>query len=598
MQWDFTVLDKLSNPLRAMGASTKDLEKHLKSGEDALAKLERQLKLTEIAAEKDPLKKQISTMKLFKEDLLRAHEAQQKTSESGLTLSKVFGAQGFFALEMLSKVKAVAGEVLGLAGAFVKLVVAETEFKNQSIGTLEVMLGSKDAAGQQFDMLEKASRKTKYTTEEMMGSYRTLFAFTKKYGVENTQDVVAASADIASKMGKPGGDAFMQTIAEIATRGKVNLRSLNALGIQTGLSPEKILKGLGEPGDNIKTISQKVEAGTISREKIISTLLGAVKTEYDKGGALGSLAESSALKSVSTQVKNLKEDFSNLFEDQNMEPLLDGLMSMRHLLSEDSETGQKLRADLRRVFEDIGAVISWAADHADTFESIMSGTLSVVEAVADSIRLSYHGLAAIADFTKGDIKAAEEHAKAIDKIMEPKKAPAGTKVSNEQWERYMHPEQFEKKEEYKDKFKEGFVGPIPTEDEFVKGKRLGEAIQRGIQMGLDAPPGLKLPDVVEQGKQQYKAKSPAEVMVPIGRSLAQGVTKGAQNEQITLPTPDTMRGGGGGTASVGAPSISFNQTINFAGAATDPQTTRQIEEQTKQAAIRGFQLALSNLNMS
>jgi len=333
--WSFDVLDNMSDPMVAMAKSSKDLESKLKSAGTELERLERVAKLDEIKKMTDPLHRQTAALKLYTGDLNKASEAHKVHLEhqnhlnellSGGLLKKLFSGETFFAVEMGKSLFELGEHVVHLGMEFAETAVEAAQFKNQAMGVFDLMLGGKGAANEEFETLEKLVKGSALTKQEVLSQYQQMFAFTDRYGVRATEDVIAAGADIQKALGANASGAFLGVIRNIEAMGGLNQRTIRQLR-ETGIAtPTKVYDALAEELHiTSKGAQNLIKAGKISQERSINTLLKLVQTRVDKGGALGSFSLEKSAGNVTDQLKNVKEGFESIFQDLDIKPLADAL---------------------------------------------------------------------------------------------------------------------------------------------------------------------------------------------------------------------------------------------------------------------------------
>ena len=306
-QWEFDVIDKMSSPLKAMDTNLGSFEKQLKLASNELDKLERAARVDEISKMEDPMKRQIATLRMFKDDLLHVAEAQKKAKEEGIGLRSLFSDKAFFAFEMAKNFLHLAESVGHSALEFVHWTAEAAQFRAGALATFDLMLNGKEAAEEEFGALEQIARGTAMTKQQVMDQYRELFSFTDRFGTKATEDVIAAGADIQKALGTQQAGAFVMVMRNIEAMGGLNTRMIRQLR-ETGIAtPQRLYEALAtEMHTTAKGAEGLIKAHKISQEHSINTLLKLVQDRIDKGGALGEFSLERSKGNIDDQVKNLK----------------------------------------------------------------------------------------------------------------------------------------------------------------------------------------------------------------------------------------------------------------------------------------------------
>ena len=373
----------------AMAKSSKDLESKLKEAGTELERLERVAKLDEIKKMTDPLQRQTAALRLYTGDLNKASVAHKEHLEhqkhlnellSGGLLKKLFSGETFFAVEMGKSLFELGEHVVHLGMEFAETAVEAAQFKNQAMDVFDLMLGGKEASEEEFGTLEKLVKGSSLTKQAVLSQYQEMFAFTDRYGVRATEDVIAAGADIQKALGNNASNAFLGVVRNIEAMGGLNQRTIRQLR-ETGIAtPTKVYDALAADLRTTSAGAQAlIKAGKISQEQSINTLLKLVQTRLDKGGSLGSLSLEKTARNVKDQLKNVKEGFESIFQDLDIKPLADALANLAEAFEPGTESGQRMREVAKRLFDDIGKGATWAAKEMPKLLSAFETLLGYIE---------------------------------------------------------------------------------------------------------------------------------------------------------------------------------------------------------------------------
>lgn len=362
MEFDFSVVDGATGAFKAMESALGKFEEELKHVDSELYKLERHDKMLEANAIKDPMKQKAAYMRIYRDDLRQATKAHEEAKEP---------AQGFFEAlieaDVLQKAaemaKELAEKVIDLGEEFFKTGLEMADFRNDALLSIGAITGADESAGEFLETLEFMSKGTKDTGEQMFASFQRMGAFTKQFGKKATEDVLAGIADVNVAFGKSAADSVLSAIQNSQAMGKFDERSLRGLKESGVATPERLMAVLAERNHtSIKRIDAMLKAGKISAAEGTTAILGLIRADLDKGGAVGSLSKKSADQDFGTQIKNLKDHAKELFEKVNTKPLVDAVAKLGALFDPATERGKKLEGLINRMFKGVGDVVSWVTE--------------------------------------------------------------------------------------------------------------------------------------------------------------------------------------------------------------------------------------------
>lgn len=386
MEFDFSVIDGASGAFKAMDSSLDKLEEQLKSVDTELYKMERHEKLLEASAIKDPMKQKAAYMRIYRDDLREATKANQEAEGPFAALGKnVADIEWLEAGKMAAE---FAEKVYDLGKEFVKAAFEAQEFREDSLRTLDFMLGGKEAAKDEMEMIDKMASGTKMSVKTIMGEYRDLFSFTTHFGKKATQDVVAAAEDVNTVLGDNAKGAFLSVIKNAEAMGKLDeraMRQLKEVGIAT---PEKLLRVIAEQHHTTMANAESMlKAGRISAAEGTNALLGLVRGTLDKGGALGSVAKEDAADSPIAGLKNIGDAWDKLLSTVDPKPLGEAFAKLAKMLDPTTESGKQMQAVLEQAFQVVSDVVGFAIDNMDLFKTIFGGVISVIQAEGAGIKV-------------------------------------------------------------------------------------------------------------------------------------------------------------------------------------------------------------------
>ena len=577
MEWNFKINDDMSNPMRGMGAELTQLNSNIAASTKEIDKMERAMGLEALKAA-NPMAQQLGYMKLYREDLQRAKAASDDAGEHGF-FKKLFGAEGFFASEMIAKVVEFTHKIIEWGVELVEAGARAAEFKEEALGTFSVMTGGADAAEEEFERLQELARGTSMTKSQVMGQYRELFSFAQAYGTKAAEDVISAGADIQKLLGTGAQQAFIGTVKNIEAMGGLNERMIKQLKDVGVATPEKLYEALSKQlNTSVKGVQKLIKAGQVSKEVSINALLDLVSTNINKGEGVGFYALEKSAASVEDQLKNLKESAASVFEGVNTGPMAQALKGLSDAFEGDTESGKQMRAVVKEAFDDITASVQFVHNHMEAFLTVAKGVLWTLERIA-AIGKGVSEIAFIA--TTGH---SYEAAKQIEKDQAAKEAAAKADIDRNN----MLIEEMQAKLNAKLASNENLEAS--TEKFATSGENAGRAFHDKFIEGADmAGASDDLHNIWKQANQEH---SPSKLWEEHGSNSAQGFSRGF-SANINLPGIGNGGGFGPGAFSGaaapqagagGGTTIQISIENKFAGGApSSPEQQSEVNDSMRQS---------------
>ena len=536
-----------------------------------------------------------------------AHEnLEHKAAHSHSVLEK------FAELEIAEKAIEGAKKIYEWGEAFVDFVVEVHDAEAASKRLLDVIAGGKGEGTERFEELKEWAKQTKFTVAEVIGYQDKLFSFTKREGKEAANLVLLAASDLSTlgPGGKAKADALVQTFASMGNRAKVTGRALIGLS-ETGVISQRALgeaiaQELGIKGPKAAEQGLKqLETGVYDRTKAMNLALKAVNKDVDFGKGLGTASLEQAAGSVTVQIKNVKQAWEELFEDQDVTPLSDAIGKVAHALDKTTPTGQALGRLISEAFADVTKVIDFAGSHMDGWIEKAEKALHMIEKVVGFVE-AHPGLLKVAGLTMAG-GAAGGWIGATGGLVAGTIGVAGENIreasQNAQMERDTKNFQFGNDAR---KAPGGIVEIAPEIDVNAaqakaeeSGSNLAAGLAKGFSENLDF--GKLVEDkVIRVWDAKTETHSPSRVFDRRGEFMALGVNQGfARRVNLGIPGLGGATGAGfaptmGGSA--GGHSIQVTVPIVVHGA--PPQDSREVEafSLTAKAAVRsGVMQALEEM---
>jgi hypothetical protein len=459
----------------------------------------------------------------------------------------------------------IGAAVVGLVAGGAALALSASNFKDDSTEALAAMLGSEQAASATFTKLQGISDTIGLSQKRVEEIGQSLLLAGVKSG-QQLENTVHAVADLETVAGASAADKLTKIIDKAAQTGRFKLdpKALVGTGVQVEALYAKIAQ---QTGKGIAQIKAQIQAGTLSADQGIAGLNAVIE---DK---LGGQAAKKLL-DLDVQFAKFKDHISQLFQDVNVTPFLEGLKSVLSIFDSSTASGKALKWALTTVFDGFFAiagkvlpyvkygleklVIAGLKLYISLKPAIASlkkmfdgpsdnGTKKAIDFVVASIELAVKQIAwlvigAVA-FYEGMIKAYEAAASAFSAIVGWGKAVYNVLANL-------------------------FGGGGDIASNFIAG--LVGGIESGVGLVIDAVKGLGT-SAMGAIKGVLGIASPSKEMAKLGghtaAGFAQGVDNGsggAQEAMGDMVAPPKVGSGGGGKAARGGGGT-YSIEINASG---------------------------------
>lgn len=349
-QWMFKLYDSMSGPAKNITGALGGIEKSLKSLPEATA---------------------------------LAQEGFKRLIDGAMEIGRVAIEGGKFALEALS-------------------------FKESTLESFKLMLGTKEAALDFFNTAKGFGRLTPFETEDVVKGFQQLKS--AGFSQQEVPIVFQAVGDVAAASGfdKQVMDRLAYAFGQIKNGGAhmLNhaLREVIINGSRAGLSSDKIYTNMGKLLGVDKDTAQKMaHQGKITADIAMAGVLDTIKQTASGGKDLGQgmLNQATTIKGLLSTIKSAPMD---LFLDMDLDKLagFQGLKKFLQSLVDTLNPASAAGARMRKVLEDmVDAVGNWLGtftlesmiDSFDTMISVvrtlMDGFASFKEGVMDVLQPTF-----------------------------------------------------------------------------------------------------------------------------------------------------------------------------------------------------------------
>ncbi len=250
-------------------------------------------------------------------------------------LSKGAGLLGSGVSMLGGVAAALLAAAVAAGGAVAKLAIAETQFKEGAVSSLDrVTKGHGSAA---FALSLNLAKDLNIDREEAVKRVTSLLqlGFTKK----QIPVVVEALADFGKVKGDEKANSLREKLEKIASQGKVTADSITGMA-EAGVDVNGVIDRLKKNGESTAHVMARLKTEQVSAADAIAAITSEVESK------VGGVARKSG-QSIDGLVNAIKISFLDLFSDIDTGPLKGLLKNVKELLG--GESGTKLKAGITDV---------------------------------------------------------------------------------------------------------------------------------------------------------------------------------------------------------------------------------------------------------
>jgi hypothetical protein len=255
--------------------------------------------------------------------------------------------------QVLGAIRQVGGALIDGGVSLAKFGFAQASFKASTLQSLQVILGSREAATGFFDVLNKISDITPFDMKDVLPAGRTLLS--TGLSQKAAENVMLGISDLVTRGGGKSADfgQAMSEVQRIIGADKIDQRELEVLSRVTGGGINN--KTMAEAIANGRKISLDAARGLLrhgigGQEAVKYMLDLAAKSG---GGVLGTVSRELGEKMFEGQISNLQNNFERLFQDIKLGPVTEFLAKLNTLLDANSESGKRLRQVFNGLFDKV-----------------------------------------------------------------------------------------------------------------------------------------------------------------------------------------------------------------------------------------------------
>jgi len=253
---------------------------------------------------------------------------------------------------------------LGIAAAGASYAIDAASFKRNMINSFELMLGSKDEAARVYKMIDAFADDTPFEARDVFSTFKSLKG--SGLDVDTAKKTMAGIFDIASLVDPSRQQNAISSITlgltKIQGEGKLTGEAFNMITEATdGFAGKGLV--LDELATRLKVTKDQASAmiskGLVPAKVALEAYLGAIsKGTGQKDGALGGAMAKFGSGSFEGQVSTFKSRLSSLFEDINIQPVIDAMTKLNDGLKAGTPAGDALRAAINAIGDQAGAKLA------------------------------------------------------------------------------------------------------------------------------------------------------------------------------------------------------------------------------------------------
>lgn len=479
-----------------------------------------------------------------------------------------------------------------------KFALGALAFKESTLASFELMLGTKKEAKEFFDLAKGFGKLTPFETEDVVASFQQLL----QAGFSKTEVpiVFQALGDVAAGKGfdKQVIDRLTLAFGQIRSKGKLmgdDLRQVVEAGVGRGAIFEHIAQQLGVDPKSIDDVMSK---GRISADVALTAMLDTIRDKFSGGKELGQgmLQQATTIRGLMSTLASAPMDMFldiDLDSSKGFKGIKTFMSGLVDALNPDSLNGGRLKNVITDVVDDVGGLLG-----SITVEDLTAGFKTLV----DLVKVGVSGVVAFKDGMMEmlgptfelmqTMEGGQDTAEGFRIVMAGLGVVLGAIINTiilaamgigklfnalKRLSDFISSQKF-----FGDQF--GFKAMIEQLDpmlSFVEsfGADIVKGLANGILSMMNVPVDAILNvgrNVIDGFKSLMDINSPSGVFEDFGQFTAEGFARGVDGgrgmvdssvtRMVTVPAPMATRGGGGR-----APiNVTLNFTIN--GAADDGDT--------------------------
>lgn len=250
--------------------------------------------------------------------------------------------------------------VKGIGEAFGKTVIGSLAFKESTLASFEMILGSKDAAADLFKEAARIAKLTPFNTQDVVSNYSQLIG--AGYSAGETGVLFQTLGDISalSDFDPQVFSGITQQLAEMKAMGQVQWRHVQAILTHSGKAGIGAIQ-IGEQVSNMlglnsaKAGAEMLQGGALTGEQFAYAFVEAVRKKG--GGKVGNilLRQSETLKGLWSNITSIPTDTIFAFADnlKGVEVLKGAMKTIINLFDTATPVGKRFQETVEHIADSI-----------------------------------------------------------------------------------------------------------------------------------------------------------------------------------------------------------------------------------------------------
>lgn len=298
------------------------------------------------------------------------------------------GAMMAAATAIAATVREVVTAITGLVAAGAKMAVHAATFKFETMIGLKTMLGSQAAAGEAFKNIKKFADETPFETEFVTKMYKQLAA--AGYKAAEIKDVLRGSFDVAALKGfsTEAAEGIVRGLLKVKSVGKLTSESLEQISVASGAIVN--VQSLAETVAKTKNVSvevakQMIKGGKLGADEATKAILDTVKNKVS-GGELGKLSKEMGEGTITGLTSTIAGMIPSLFEDINIQPIIDFMKQLVKLLDPGNDVGKGLKEGVESVYNGLFGMLFGGMEKGDVAKTMLTAIGDALKGIGGFIK--------------------------------------------------------------------------------------------------------------------------------------------------------------------------------------------------------------------
>lgn len=298
------------------------------------------------------------------------------------------GAMVAAATAIAATVREVVTAITGLVAAGAKMAVHAATFKFETMIGLKTMLGSQAAAGEAFKNIKKFADETPFETEFVTKMYKQLAA--AGYKAAEIKDVLRGSFDVAALKGfsTEAAEGIVRGLLKVKSVGKLTSESLEQISVASGaiVNVQSLAETIAKTKNvSVEVAKQMIKGGKLGADEATKAILDTVKNKVS-GGELGKLSKEMGEGTITGLTSTIAGMIPSLFEDINIQPIIDFMKQLVKLLDPGNDVGKGLKEGVESVYNGLFGMLFGGMEKGDVAKTMLTAIGDALKGIGGFIK--------------------------------------------------------------------------------------------------------------------------------------------------------------------------------------------------------------------